>query len=450
MLKVAFVCPAADISGGVNVIFRHVMGLLEAGVQVAIVSKFNIETEQLSWHPIRAVVDHPNLLWLDFNTVSGHRFDIAIATWWRSFFDLWKIESDAYLYFVQSIESRFYPLSERVLRAAAEATYESRIGYITEAKWIGRYLRKMHGQEACVAPNGIDKTIFTADGDAVSDRIPGTLRVLVEGAVDAEFKNVPSSIRLAREGGADEVWLLTPSCVDRFPGVDRVFSRVPQEFAASVYRSCDIVLKLSLVEGMFGPPLEMFHCGGAAIVYDVTGHDEYIRHGHNALVAPMHDEAAVRRYIRQLKSFPPLLDALKMNALATASEWPDWGRSTSAFLAGLIDAARHSRMTRTELGRFSGQIWHFVECHWRDLAEARASSSRQVRLSPQEFGKATGESGEGNESSHLERQLAAMRSSSSWRLTRPLRGLKRVVSEPDFARYMLQRLVRRVSGSSRV
>jgi hypothetical protein len=54
---------------------------------------------------------------------------------------------------------------------------------------------------------------------------------------------------------------------------------------ASVYRSCDDILKLSLVESMFGPPLEMFHCGGTAIVYNVTGHDEYIVHGRNALVA---------------------------------------------------------------------------------------------------------------------------------------------------------------------
>jgi hypothetical protein len=38
-----------------------------------------------------------------------------------------------------------------------------------------------------------------------------------------------------------------------------------------VYRSCDILGKLSYVEGMFGPPLEMFHCGWTAIVYNVTG-----------------------------------------------------------------------------------------------------------------------------------------------------------------------------------
>ena len=54
---------------------------------------------------------------------------------------------------------------------------------------------------------------------------------------------------------------------------------------SGIYRSCDVIVKLSYVEGMFGPPLEMFHCGGTSIVYDVTGHDEYIVHGKNGLVA---------------------------------------------------------------------------------------------------------------------------------------------------------------------
>jgi len=75
----------------------------------------------------------PNLLWLDHNEVSSHRFDLAIATWWRTFFDLWKVQADRYAYFVQSIESRFYPLEERVVRAAVHATYDAPLGIITEA-----------------------------------------------------------------------------------------------------------------------------------------------------------------------------------------------------------------------------------------------------------------------------------------------------------------------------
>lgn len=68
-----------------------------------------------------------------------------------------------------------------------------------------------------------------------------------------------------------------------------------------IYRSCDVIVKLSYIEGMFGPPLEMFHCGGTAIVYDVTGHDEYIVHEKNALVVKTDDDKQVINYIKWIK-----------------------------------------------------------------------------------------------------------------------------------------------------
>ena len=93
----------------------------------------------------------PNLLWIDHNEVSSHRFDLAIATWWRTFFDLWKVQADRYAYFVQSIESRFYPLEERVVRAAVDATYDAPLGIITEAPWIRDYFRRLYGRDAGLA-----------------------------------------------------------------------------------------------------------------------------------------------------------------------------------------------------------------------------------------------------------------------------------------------------------
>ena len=83
--------------------------------------------------------------------MSSHRFDLAIATWWRTFFDLWKVQADRYAYFVQSIESRFYPLEERVVRAAVDATYDAPLGIITEAPWIRDYFRRLYGRDAGLA-----------------------------------------------------------------------------------------------------------------------------------------------------------------------------------------------------------------------------------------------------------------------------------------------------------
>jgi hypothetical protein len=90
-------------------------------------------------------------------------------------------------------------------------------------------------------------------------------------------------------------------------------------------------LKLSTVEGMFGPPLEMFHCGGTAITYDVTGHDEYIVHNTNALVAARGDENAVLSFLHRLRDEPQTLLRLKQGAVKTANMWPGWEESSSTF-----------------------------------------------------------------------------------------------------------------------
>ena len=161
--------------------------------------------------------------------------------------------------------------------------------------------------------------------------MPGKLRVLVEGPVDVDFKNVPKTVELCKESNADEIWLLTSSKIKNYEGCDRVFSCVPITETPKIYRSCDVIVKLSYVEGMFGPPLEMFHCGGTAITYDVTGYDEYIENGVNALVAKKDDERKVVEYINTLKRDEALLKQLKENALCTARKWISWENSSDLF-----------------------------------------------------------------------------------------------------------------------
>jgi glycosyltransferase involved in cell wall biosynthesis len=151
------------------------------------------------------------------------------------------------------------------------------------------------------------------------------------------MKNVDAAVRLARAGGANEVWLVSGNAGESNHLVDRFFRTVRVEDMAMVYRSCDVLLKLSRVEGMFGPPLEMFHCGGTVISYDVTGFEEYVVDGANALVVPMDDEPGVIDAVRRLATDRSLLARLKHGALLTAAEWMGWQKSSREF-AGYMTA----------------------------------------------------------------------------------------------------------------
>jgi len=164
------------------------------------------------------------------------------------------------------------------------------------------------------------------------------VRALVEGPVNIPMKGVDDAVRACRQAGIDEVWLLTSSDVSEHPGVDRVLSQIPMPEVGAVYRSCDVLVKATHVEGLFGPPLEMMHCGGTVVTYAVTGADEIIRDGVNGRLAALGDVDGLAGALTQMCDDPTVLARLKEGARRTASAWPDWDAASSRFeiLADMI------------------------------------------------------------------------------------------------------------------
>ncbi len=334
-MKIAFLLGSPEISGGSNVIFEHATKLQRDGNVVTILTELPVLHTSYAWHTGAA-----SLTWRTIDEGAVLEFDFVIATWWQSVQYLEKIHARFYVYFVQSIESRFFPAKDietfeyrdiDVMVEWCENTYRYPLPIITEAHWIQRYLSSKMNLTTHLVPNGIRKDFFSESGPVVAKRNPGRLRVLVEGPLGVFYKNVEKTIELCCRADVPEIWLLTSSDIDQYPGIDRCFSRVAMDKVAEIYRSCDVLVKLSYVEGMFGPPLEMFHCGGTAIVYDVTGHDEYLRNGINGIVVGKDCENEVVEWLGRLKEDQELLNCLKQEAIKTASEWPDWEVSSYMF-----------------------------------------------------------------------------------------------------------------------
>lgn len=339
-MKIAFLLGSPDISGGTNVIFEHASRLQLLGHEVTILTESEIDNARYAWHQDAAL-----LVWKTIENASDILFDFIIATWWQSVFLLARLRSRNFVYFVQSIESRFFPAknSERselrdidILAEWCENTYRYPLPIITEASWIQDYIFKRFNRSSELAVNGIRKDIFNIDGPVMSERRPERLRILVEGPLGVFYKNVEKTISLCLQAEIEEIWLLTSTQTTSYPGVDKCFSRIPIHKTAEIYRSCDVLVKLSYVEGMFGPPLEMFHCGGTAIVYDVTGHEEYIEDGKNAIIVEQDNEQDVVSWLKRLKSDPDFLETLKKGAIATAEKWPNWDNATRGFERSLL------------------------------------------------------------------------------------------------------------------
>jgi glycosyltransferase involved in cell wall biosynthesis len=355
-MLIAFLTTSPVLSGGVNVIYEHAIRINRRGrMTVYMITENTVNLNELAWHP-----DAQELNWLTYKEAENMMFDAVIATWWETCYDAYRVKSRLYFYFNQVVESTFYPSYDLLNKLYADSTYFLGFNIITEATWIKSLLEKSYGIKANMVLNGIRKDIYQLEGPVISERKKGKLRVLVEGSLDLWYKNTKKAIELCLQSKADEIWLLTISDIKNYKGVNKVFSRVPIIETANIYRSCDVIVKLSYAEGMFGPPLEMFHCGGTAIVYDVTGHDEYIKDNVNGFIVKTNDEGYVINRINFLKNNPDELERLKEGAIQTAMRWHDWEAASTAFENALLNSQEQTTQYQLQNNTLLFKQWYDI------------------------------------------------------------------------------------------
>ena len=327
-MKVAFLVNDLQLSGGVGVVIAHARQLAEHhGFDVTLVLAREQETPNWEYETLAGL--HVAAL----HEAQGQRFDVAVATWWETTYALFTVPADRHVFFVQSLEDRFYRDWEPERSMATLATGIP-ASFITEATWIADILRDLHPEAPCyLVRNGIDKDVFAGPRQVVPHP-PAPLRVLVEGNPTAWFKHVPEAIQaVAMMDEPHHLTVVTSHHAEvSGQGADRIVGPVSQRELAALYADVDVVLKLSSVEGMFGPPLEGFHMGATCLVAPVTGHEEYVEHGWNGLVCDWDDPRGTARLLDLLARDRRLLHVLRSNALRTAKTWPSWEQS-SQFMA---------------------------------------------------------------------------------------------------------------------
>jgi glycosyltransferase involved in cell wall biosynthesis len=301
-------------------------------------------------------------------------FDVAIATWWETVNELFEVDAERHAYFVQSLENRFYRAGDPE-RLGAALTHELPVAVLTEARWICDTLEQLRpGLRSYYVRNGIDKSVFPPP-QTVTPRSNGPLRILIEGHPDVWIKAVGEAAAAASQMSAEHVTtLVSPGEFVAPVDVDRVLGPLNLEQMAELYRETDVILKLSRVEGMFGPPLEAFHLGATCVVTPVTGHDEYVVHGWNGVVVDWDDSRGTARWLDLLAVNRGYLHFLRCNALETARAWPSQ-RQSSQFMAAALRQIRRDPPSRIGPGAF-GVVLAGIEDHRNRMIYTRSELDR--------------------------------------------------------------------------
>ena len=315
--KIGYVLPSTGNSGGIAVICQHVNRLLRRGHDVTMISLDN--RDGIPWYPDQSFEVVP------LDKVSNN-YDILVATGWQTAPVVAELPSKRKLYFVQSDERRFYDAGDPQIQEAAK-TYEMDFEFVTIGRWLQRWLKDEFGKDSVYAPNGLDEAITHQTAPIVPKA--NKVRVLLEGPISVPFKGMSDAFR-AVEGLDCEVWCVSSSGKPE-PGwkCDRFFERVPCPTMKRIYSSCDILLKMSRVEGVCLPPLEMMACGGTVVIGQVTGIEEYVVDQVNALVVPQGDVQAAHDALRRLIEDRQLRNYLSENGKNTAKQWR-WEKTIDA------------------------------------------------------------------------------------------------------------------------
>ena len=250
-----------------------------------------------------------------------------------------RVPAERYAYFVQSLEDRFFEPDAPGERVLAAMTHALPVSFITEARWIADILAEMRPDAPCFLVRNGDRQGRVRAGRATG----GTTHAAAAHPAWRAIRTCGSRVSARPPTCCASCASRTSRRSSRRPGATGTRRSARSAWSGrcrrrrwrAEYADTDVVLKLSRVEGMFGPPLEGFHMGATCVTTPVTGHDEFVEHGFNGLVTDWDDVRGTARALDLLARDRRLLHYLRTNAWLTARGWPGWQQSGDFMAAAL-------------------------------------------------------------------------------------------------------------------
>lgn len=354
-MRITFVLPVFDLSGGVRVVAQYADRLRRRGHEVMVVGcppePVPLRKRVRRWVRARGAMSRPrsessHLDGLDVPRKVLERrrpvlasdvpdADVMIATWWETaeWVATLPPEKGAGVHFVQNDEAHPAWLPPE-LRSRAAAAQRLPLAKITISRSLDALLRGSYGvREVEVVPNAVELDLFRAPPRG--RQVRPTIGLLYS---DNPLKGVDVTLRalarVRREIPDLQVVAFGTQPIDPglpLPPGSRFEQRPSQDVIRSIYASCDLWICGSRCEGYHLPPLEAMACRTPVVSTRVGGPDDFVIDGGNGYVVDVDDdEALAERALRVLRASDDEWRALSDAAHRTAHAWT-YDDATSAF-----------------------------------------------------------------------------------------------------------------------
>jgi GT2 family glycosyltransferase len=331
-LRVVYVTEDTGVGGGHRDIFEHLNRLQERGHEVALYTL----GEEVDWFDLRVPV-HSFPKYVDLVAALAEVDAIKVATWWATASPVWHaaVRRGIPVFFVQDIETSYYPESEK-LRNAVLASYREEFTFMTISGWNRERLGELR-RDAHLVPPGIDLETFRP--------LPDVTRrddlLLALGRTNP-LKNLPLTVDSWRAlgEGRPELCLfgIEPELGPMYGA--RYVERPTDEGVNRLFNEATVLVQTSTHEGFCLPALESMATGGAVVCTDAHGNRDFCVDGVNCLI-PDQTVESVRGALARVLSDPALRERLGRAGIETAKDYA-WERRIDELEAFLERVARRA------------------------------------------------------------------------------------------------------------
>jgi len=360
-MKITFVLPCPDLSGGIRVIGIYAKQLQARGHEITFVSSGTIRPSLIQqaksilkgkglFPTPNRPVSHLDSLEIEHRKLAQHRpvvdtdvpdGDVVIATWWETAEWVWNLSSckGVKVHFMQDYEV-WGGATNRV-----DAACRLPIPKIVIADWVKNLLQERFNQAAiALIPNSVEIDKFYAPPRA-KQSVPTvglTYTAMYNKGCDISLKayqlakQVIPNLRLVAFGNRD----IDPNLP--LPDDATYYQNAPDSRLKDIYSHCDVWLFGTRIEGFGLPILEAMACRTPVIGTPAGAAPELLTDGAGILVQPEDPEDMARAIVRVCQM--PEAEWQQMSELAhkrvSTYTWKDAVDQLEAVLTSLVQAGK--------------------------------------------------------------------------------------------------------------